>query len=264
MERRLFSILPLLFIYVGVYAKYADSSVLKKYTVHKVLTPVTIDGMADDTWQQAPWSEPFIDIEGNNKPTPYLTTRMKMLWNDDYLYVLAQLEETDLWASLTEHDAIIYRDHDFEIFIDPDRDQENYFEIEINTFGTVLDLFMDKTYSNGGIANLKWNAAGLLSAVVKEGTINQNNDTDKGWTVEMAIPFNALNHAGNTYKPVNGQIWKINFSRVEWTLDKQNATYKKRTGKDGKPLPEFNWVWSPQGIINMHYPEKWGLVYFED
>jgi hypothetical protein len=29
-----------------------------------------------------------------------------------------------------------------------------------------------------------------------------------------------------------------------------------------KPLPENNWVWSPQGLIAMHYPEMWGLVQF--
>jgi hypothetical protein len=29
-------------------------------------------------------------------------------------------------------------------------------------------------------------------------------------------------------------------------------------------LPEFNWVWSPQGLINMHYPEMWGLVQFTE
>ena len=27
-------------------------------------------------------------------------------------------------------------------------------------------------------------------------------------------------------------------------------------------MPEYNWVWSPQGEVNMHQPEKWGYVYF--
>ena len=105
---------------------------------------------------------------------------------------------------------------------------------------------------------------GLVSAVAADGTINQNNDTDKGWTVEMAIPFKALHHAGTIYKPESGTVWKINFSRVQWTLDKDGSTYKKRTGAGGKPLPEHNWVWSPQGIIDMHAPQYWGLVHFAD
>ena len=28
--------------------------------------------------------------------------------------------------------------------------------------------------------------------------------------------------------------------------------------------PEHNWVWSPQGLIAMHYPEMWGEVLFAD
>ena len=38
--------------------------------------------------------------------------------------------------------------------------------------------------------------------------------------------------------------------------------------KDGKYLktdtPEFNWVWSPQGLIYMHMPQFWGLVQFSN
>ena len=34
--------------------------------------------------------------------------------------------------------------------------------------------------------------------------------------------------------------------------------------KNGKYVPEFNWVWSPQGVINMHVPERWGYVFFSD
>jgi hypothetical protein len=26
--------------------------------------------------------------------------------------------------------------------------------------------------------------------------------------------------------------------------------------------PEHNWVWSPQGVINMHRPERWGILQF--
>ncbi len=36
----------------------------------------------------------------------------------------------------------------------------------------------------------------------------------------------------------------------------------KKKDKNGQPLPEHNWVWSPQGVINMHYPERWGYLQF--
>ncbi|MDB5152684.1 MAG: hypothetical protein JWR54_1435, partial [Mucilaginibacter sp.] len=41
-----------------------------------------------------------------------------------------------------------------------------------------------------------------------------------------------------------------------------NGNYVKLTDSAGKTLPEHNWVWSPQGVVNMHYPERWGYLQF--
>ncbi len=57
--------------------------------------------------------------------------------------------------------------------------------------------------------------------------------------------------------PVPGQNMRINFSRVEWRSDAASGYYRKVKG-----MPEDNWVWSPQGVVDMHRPEKWGWVYF--
>src|SRR5215218_7202827 len=42
-----------------------------------------------------------------------------MLWDDEYFYVAADLEEAHVWATLTKLDAVIFNDPDFEVFIDP-------------------------------------------------------------------------------------------------------------------------------------------------
>ena len=49
----------------------------------------------------------------------------------------------------------------------------------------------------------------------------------------------------------------MNFSRVEWQHEIVNGRYRKIEG-----LKEDNWVWSPQGVIDMHQPEMWGYVQF--
>ena len=51
----------------------------------------------------------------------------------------------------------------------------------------------------------------------------------------------------------------MNFSRVEWKHLVQDGKYKKVP-----KMREDNWVWSPQGIIDMHRPEMWGYVQFSD
>ena len=50
---------------------------------------------------------------------------------------------------------------------------------------------------------------------------------------------------------------------MQWDVDVAEGRYVKRL-KPGStdPLPEHNWVWSPQGAINMHMPERWGYVQF--
>lgn len=223
-----------------------------------------IDGRLDDAaWARVPWSETFVDIEGDAKPVPTWQTRMKVAWDSDHLYIAAELEEPNLWATLTTRDAVIYHDHDFEWFIDPDGDAERYFEFEINALGTVWDLFLDKPYRHGGRADNSWTITGLRSAVHLDGTLNDPGDRDRGWSVEMAIPWAAFADGGRTAVPPSlGSRWRINFSRVEWDLDVAGGGYLKRRGSDGKPLPEHNWVWSPQGEINMHIPERWGVVEF--
>ena len=78
------------------------------YICYHTTQPVQVDGKLDvPCWQDAPWTAYFVDIEGDLKPRPRFKTRAKMLWDDDYLYVAADMEEPDVWATLTQRDDII-------------------------------------------------------------------------------------------------------------------------------------------------------------
>lgn len=261
-----FLILPLLFHLMCVCA-YSQTAISlpRNYEVKKIKRSITVDGkLKKSEWKKAPWSTEFVDIRDSSHPAPRHKTRVKMLWNDEYLFVAAKLEEPDLWATLTQHDNIIYHDHDFEVFIDPNNDGKEYFEIEINALGTVMDLFMPKPYNKGGRSDLKWTATGLESAVLLKGTLNDNTDKDKYWTVEMAIPFESMKRDARIFRPQGGDTWRINFSRVQWTLEKTGKGYEPKKKLNGKRLPEDNWVWSPQGVVNMHIPDRWGYIKFLD
>lgn len=222
-----------------------------------------IDGdISESVWQQASWTESFVDIEGAGKPQPPFGTRVKMLWDDSCLFVAAQLQEPHVWGTLSSRDAIIYYDNDFEVFIDPDNNTHHYFEVEVNVLNTVLDLFMAKPYRNGAAAFLGYDVTGLKTAVKVSGTLNDPRDTDNGWTLELAIPFRSMLF-GNTWRaPHEGELWRINFSRVEWDTDVKEGVYRVKKNEKGARLPEHNWVWSPQGVVNMHYPERWGYLQF--
>lgn len=222
--------------------------------------PPTIDGdLSKPFWAAAPWTDDFVDIQGDPLPTPRFRTRMKMLWDSQYVYFGAELEEPHVWGTLTEHDSVIFQDNDFEIFIDPDGDTELYAEFEINALNTTWDLLLVKPYRDGGPAINGFELLGTRSAVRVDGTLNDSSDVDRGWSVEVAIPWMAMKDLCRNIAcpPLPGDRWRMNFSRVQWQHELVNGQYRKLAG-----VAEDNWVWSPQGKIDMHQPEQWGFVEF--
>lgn len=238
----------------------------KTYVIHKTSNPLTINGKLDElAWDQTEWTDTFLDIQGENLPAPRFETKAKMLWDDEFLYIAARLEEPHLWATIEERDAVIFQENNFEIFIDPDRDTHNYYELEINALKTFWDLMLTKPYRTGGRPINAWDIKGLQIGVDLQGTLNNPSDTDEGWTLEVAIPFDVLNETIGRNQPQNGSQWKLNFSRVEWQIDIENGQYIKQINPEtGRPFPEDNWVWSPQGVVDMHLPERWGIVQFSN
>jgi hypothetical protein len=92
-----------------------------------------------------------------------------------------------------------------------------------------------------------------------DGTLNDPSDSDRSWSVELAIPWTTLGEAAHRPAPPRvGDTWRMNFSRVEWQTRVVDGRYQKVPA-----TPEDNWVWSPQGVINMHLPQRWGFVKFE-
>lgn len=259
-------------------------------------------GLNAGGWEKAPFTEDFVDIEGSVRPQPAYRTRVKMMWDDRNLYVAAELQDPDVWATLLTHDQIIFHDNDFEVFIDPDSDCREYYEIEVNALGTVFDLFLHQTYIAGGPAVHGWDAAGLKVDVLVNGLLNNPRALDQGWLVQMTVPWSALQppqnapelrgksgHGDATRRgaaPGVNEVWRINFSRVQWrhnyeVLDQNNqrvgpasdALRNPPPQASGAPvtpapyakvpnLPEDNWVWSPQWAVNMHLPQYWGRVTF--
>ncbi len=227
----------------------------REYVCRRAGGPIEVDGRLDDAaWSAAPWTGDFVDIEGDAKPRPRLRTRAKLLHDDRCLYVAAELEEPDVRATLTERDSVIFHDDDFEVFLDPDGDAELYYELEINALGTVWDLLLVRTYRAGGPAVNGWDIRGLRAAVHVDGTLADDRDTDRGWTVEIALPWPALAECAGeaACPPAPGDRWRLNMSRVEWP-----ATAPVRT-----PGHEENHAWSPQGVVDMHLPDRWGWLEF--
>jgi hypothetical protein len=240
-----------------------DLVIPKSYTVVKSTSPLIIDGAAnEESWEQAEWTDPFIDIEGEMNPKPFFDTRVKMLWDDEYLYFYAEMEEEHVWGDITERDAVIFYNNDFEVFIKPNQFQPYYGEFEVNALGTLWELFLARPYRRNGPVLDHWDVNGTKVGIYVQGTLNDPSDIDESWSVELAIPIKPLADIDRGTEFGARSMWRINFSRVQWQHQIDENTYEKKTDDEGNRLPENNWVWTPQSAIDMHRPEHWGYLYF--
>lgn len=228
------------------------------FTTDKILIDVNLN---EPAWSATPLITHFTDISGNGD-TPFLKTGIKLLWDNQNLYIAATLQTKNVWANITKDDVAIFMDDALELFFDPDGDTHNYFELEINANNHVMDMFLTKPYRDNGTTLISWDVKGWQHAIKINGTLNNGNDSDTGWTIEMAIPFNSL-RTNMSPPPHDGEIWRMNFFRVVWDVDFINGKYQKKINqRTGKMTDPHYLTWSPQGLVSIHYPERWGYVEF--
>ncbi|MCX6245913.1 MAG: carbohydrate-binding family 9-like protein [Bacteroidetes bacterium] len=259
--------LPALFLFCLIFSLPAVAQEQKHYTCYRTTDHIVPDGnLNEPDWSRAEWSDDFIDITGNPDLKPSFRTRIKLLWDDTYIYLAAELQEPDIWATIHEKDQVIFHDNDFELFLDPDGNGRNYYEIEVNALGTIWDLLLTKAYKDHGKPVSTWDLKGLKTGIHISGSLNDPSRPDTSWTIEMALPIAELMQGKKPEnKPAEGVQWRVNFSRVEWKTKVRGSSYQKITDPEtGKFLPEQNWVWSPMGEVSMHIPERWGRLEFSD
>src|SRR6202451_121249 len=223
-----------------------SSSEPARYTSYRTNGPLSIDGKLDEpSWLAAPKSTAFVDIM-TGEPA-WFDTRVALLWDDDHLYFGFWAEEPTVWGTLTERNSKIYEENDLEVFI---AGQDAYYEFEINALNTVYEAFWiwkdkflpgskyfgrpefdpatQRTMVLDGVGGhvhargqrwgfLDWDCRGLLHAVHVDGTLNQRDDVERGWSAEIAIPWTSLSLLadGRSLPPRHGDEWRIDCSRFE-------------------------------------------------
>ncbi|MFA0750207.1 MAG: hypothetical protein SLRJCFUN_000610 [Candidatus Fervidibacter sp.] len=208
---------------------------------------IIIDGVLEEpAWRRAP-SLPLQDIKGRKAPA----TTAKLLWDDKNLYIAFDCADTDIWATKKQRDDFLWEEEVVEVFIDPDGDGRNYYEFQVNPLGTQIDLLIPDAIEGVKDAkrNAQWNCKGWRSAVKVRGTVNQHDDTDEGWTVEMAIPLTELVPPSSPFFPRLGVVWRLNLYRID-----------RPKGQEKDPLLS---AWSPCQRW-FHEPEHFGRVKFTE
>jgi len=263
--------LTLLILLLPQHDTICDFPYPKTYICYKTNSSINIDGqLNEEAWNEVPWSDYFVDISGPSFPIPRFATRIKLRYDNEYLYIGAYLEETQIWANQTSSiDKQIYLDNAFETFIDVDGTNHNYTQTDVNAINVASVLHINKPYENGGEASTMI-VPTKKTAVFIDGEVNNPSASSKYWTIEMALPILDLLSFSKRDNVRDGDLWRINFNRVEWKVVVEDHTFHKVANWcisfNCTPggIPEDNWVWSPQYDVNMHEPEKWGFLQFSN
>ncbi|GAB4136417.1 MAG: hypothetical protein Tsb009_03450 [Planctomycetaceae bacterium] len=215
-----------------------------QYAILRTDRPLKIDGKLDEpAWKNAKSVGPFKFAwwkQGKKEQT-----EAKLLWDDKYLYVSFRCEDEHISGTRTTRDSPVYRDDCVEVFTAPNpKHPLNYFNIEMN----VRAAFLDQHHPEGPGVKLKnnWNATGVKIAVTIDGTLNNDNDTDRSWTLEAAIPFANFAKVARNTPPHPGDVWHLNLNRL-----------------GGKTNPQYS-QWSPSRTSRpqFHAPKDFGRVVF--
>ena len=280
MRVRLYNnIIASVFLCAGLTTWNSSAAERPIYHCRHVSEAVVIDGKLDEhCWDRAP-NMPFKGIADGSEPQ--LGTLTKLIWDDRCLYVGMVVKDPDVWsrAGLRDEEctrdyvekAIIYKDpenpewHRLEcnimcvdkfvkVFIDPDADGLGYFEFHINPINNKFDAWYDqgfeKKWGDREIGpHVTWSCPGFISATYIDGTLNAPHDVDKGWSVEMAIPWEAFApQVRGACPPKAGDTWSAHLGRVQ----------REKYG-----LERIYWTWPVIGVVNCHLPDTWGLLVFD-
>jgi len=203
-----------------------------------------IDALLDEpSWNKAQEVELLITDTEEKPDNP---TKVKLLWNDAYLYIGYFCIDPEIWATISARDGDLYTEEVVEAFIDADGNLRTYLELEVNPLNALFDAFvLNAKDRDGGICVMRdWNSEGIKHAVRIDGELNSRKGTDKSWTCAIAVPLKDFYTAPNC-PPKPGDVWRLNLYRIDHRKDKSEYS-----------------AWSTTGKIDFHLPQRFGHLKF--
>ena len=193
----------------------AKAGVAPEYVVRKARGPITLDGVANEPdWAAAPEGPVFAVAEGGPKLGGSAVG--KLLWDDQNLYLFAKVKDDEVHSEYEKHDDTLWKQDVVEMFIDADRNRRGYVELQVNPRGTHFDAWFPQTRAQPH--HFEW-TSGMKSAVAMHGTLDDRDDDDDGWDVEIAVPLADVKGMETAMKvtipPAVGDRWSMNVIRVD-------------------------------------------------
>ncbi len=231
----------------AAWAQPAERAVAERppqYEVKRTSARLIVDGRLDEgAWRSAAAVE--LQFPWGEQTGAKQKTSVRLLWDAEYLYVGYACDDADVVAHFDRRDDPTYRDDAVELFVNPKPAQSFYYGLEMNARGTLYDYF----YAFPQLLLKRVDFSGVLLATHVDGTLNQTGDKDRGWTLELAIPWRNFEELGVTAAPKAGAVWTANLNR--W---------------DGVEPARRLSVWSDSATVrpSPHNPKRFGDLIFRE
>lgn len=215
------------------------------YSCYHTSDTITVDGiLSEPAWEKAPELE-FMAPQTGSRPASL--TQAKIRWNARYLFVGFKAFDKDIGGTFTERDSATFKEDVLEIFLKPLKDQDLYYNLEINALGTVYDARNGKSIPWRD--RKKWDCRGLLLSIKVQGTMNQNSDEDEYWQMEAGIPWSEFDVIKGA-PPSPGDTWRFHLARYDYS----------RYLPEGKELSSC----APLKKVSFHDYNDWITLKFSD
>lgn len=215
------------------------------YVVRRAAGAISIDkDFHADQWAGAMVMANYLIPEGGG-PAREQTT-LRLLWDDENLYVHFIAYDTDMQATYTDRLEPIWEEDVAELFLQPDANGDSYHQFEVTPSGIMLALAIANTRQGTLADRADWDS-GARCAARAVGSVNDPSDTDEFYKVVLAVPFKNLKFAGSK-APSAGDKWRFLGSR---------SNISKGLGVDAEPS-----ACVPLREVDFHINPDYGTLTF--
>lgn len=233
--KKFLSLLVLLFIFDQLLAQDSITS-KKEATAVRISKAPRIDGKLDDeAWKNVPICNGFVQFRPIENSKPSLDTEVKIVYDNTAIYIGAFMPDNHPDSILHELGARDAEDLNSDLF---------YFKVD--PYNTRQDGFFFGVWASGVQVDMKWLDPTFNAVWTSAVEIN-----DKGWCVEMKVPYSAIR-----FPKKDIQQWGLQFNRnirryrelTQWVLTPSGS---------GNPLSYWG---NLNGISNIKTPVRLSLT----
>jgi hypothetical protein len=197
------------------------------YDIYRTPSKIVIDGKLDEPAWQAAQSMGDFHFSWWKQAAKEQTV-VKMLWDDENLYVGYYCHDKHISAYVTQRHGPVSKDDCAEIYVSPNPEKvKNYYTFEINAIGAMLNRCRTDWWTGPPT----WDPEGVRYQTTFQGLPKKDESPDDDhWILELAIPFKNFAHDAARTPPRNGDQWRLNLNRTGGITGAEDSTWS--------PIPE--------------------------